>query len=209
MQRWALAIGLVFALGDAAAAIPRAIVLEALQPSGDLLEIWTQAGPVPAHLEASLDIGDESGGRVLRVIAPGDDPSHYRVSVQFETSAAIGDAGPHLDLVDWKHCRSDWRVAPSVGDDGFRLPAPEDRDHSCFPPATRTELRDAVRNALARHDWDLEARRHWVGLAAKAASVGDEPSYVAISLIRVRIDHREAGVWRLLTEIDLHVPMGC
>lgn len=210
MQRWTLITVLGLALGTVAAASPasRAIVLEPLQPAGDLLEIWTQPGAVPSQLEATLDIGDEAGGRVLRLIAA-DDTREHRVSVQFETSAAIGGEGPHLDLVDWKHCRSDWRAAPAVGDGGFRLPAPEEHDHSCFPPTTRAELRDAVRQAVRRHDWDPVAERHWLGLAARAATVGEEPSYVAISLIRVRIEQREAGGWRLLTEIELHVPMGC
>jgi hypothetical protein len=210
MRAWGLAIGLTFALGEAAAGgVPApAIVLEPLQPTGELLEIWARPGSLPAHLEAQLDPGDEHGGRVLRLIASDDAPGHYRVSVQFETSAGISGEGPHVDLLDWRHCRSDWRPAAADGDGGFRLPLPEDRDHSCFPPATREELHAAVRKAITWEE-DAAARARWLGLAAQASRVGEAPSYVAISLVRVRVEYREAGAWRLLTVIDLLVPMGC
>ncbi|QNP41009.1 hypothetical protein [Lysobacter solisilvae (ex Woo and Kim 2020)] len=210
MHSWVLAIGLMFACGGATAgnAPAPAIVLEPLPPTGELLELWAQPGPVPAHLQAQIDLGDDAGGRVLRLIAPDDKPGNYRVSVQFETSAGISGEGPHVDLIDWKHCRSDWHPAADDGEGGFRLPFPDERDQSCFPPATRGELRTAVHNAIT-WEADAAARARWLDLAAQAPRIGEAPSYVAISLIRVRVEYREAGAWRLLTVIDLLVPMGC
>ena len=46
-------------------------------------------------------------------------------------------------------------------------------------------------------------------LAGQVSRVGDYPSYVAISRIRVRIEAYDGREWTLLTTLELMVPMGC
>ena len=71
---------------------------------------WTHDGPVPASVAASVELGDDLSGTTLQLqpAKPGDT---YRVRVQYETSLALGAEGPHLDLIDWKHCTSAWQPA--------------------------------------------------------------------------------------------------
>ncbi|GAB3365303.1 hypothetical protein GCM10027431_06170 [Lysobacter rhizosphaerae] len=188
----------------------QAIVLDPGVPAGELLEVWVpKSGPIPKRIDATLELGEETGGRILRVLQADGDASRYRVSVQFETSMGIDGEGPHIDLLDWKHCRSEWRPAQPVGTDGFRLPVPHDGDDTCFPHATREELRQAVRDALGPYDFGQERNQQWLGLVEQAPRVGEFPSYVAISMVRVRIERRDGNEWSLLTTIEFSVPMGC
>lgn len=205
---------LALALGASSPAVAQAapvqaILLEPAQPTGALLELWSGPGAVPGRLEAMLDVGDEGGGRVMRLLAADGAADRYRVSVQFETSMGLSGEGPHIDLRDWKHCRSRWYPAPPVGADGFRLPVANDADRDCFPPATRDELRRAVQAAMTAQAWDPGVGRHWLALVDRVPRLGEFPSYVAISTLRVRVEHRVGDAWRVLTTVALQVPMGC
>ena len=121
----------------------------------------------------------------------------------------ISGEGPHIDLLDWKHCRSEWRPAEPVALGGFRLPVPRDRDHTCFPQSTPAELRRAVQQALDGYAFGAERNRQWLDLVEQVPAVGEFPSYVAISTVRVRIEQLDGNRWSLLTTIDFAVPMGC
>lgn len=204
-----LAMGLC-AMGGASASAPdvQAILLEPVPPAGELRELWSGPGPLPSRIEAAIEFG-EDGPYVLRVLGADGAGQRYRVSAQFETSMAIGDEGPHLDLVDWKHCRSDWRPAQRLDAEAFRLPLPHDRDLACFPRSTREELRAAVERAVAMPAADAAWRQRWLALADQVPQVGEYPSYVALSRIRVRIEAYDGREWTLLTTLELQVPMGC
>lgn len=210
-QRWLLPLSLcVYAAAAPACASPEAILLEFQSPNRELVEVWKAGEPLSRRIEEALEFGDETEGSVLRLLLAEGDPARYRVSVQFETSMAISGEGPHIDLVDWKHCQSDWRPAEPVAGSGFRLPAPSDRDHSCFPHATREELREAVKRELDEYGWEKEQREHWLQLVRQVPKPGEQPSYVAISTVRVRIERLDdRGTWTLLTTIDFELPMGC
>lgn len=209
----ALYAGGVFSLPTQAAsprmASPGAILFEFGTPASEPLEVWTGRDTLPARIEKSLEFGDDPHGGVLRLLPAEAASDRHRVSVQFETSAAISGEGPHIDLLDWKHCRSDWRVARPVDQGGFRLPTPQDRDRTCFPRATREELRHAVRKELAKYDMGAEWNQRWLGLARQSPRVGEFPSYIEISTVRVRIEQYDGRQWRVLTTIDFRVPMGC
>lgn len=207
--RWTLCLLLAAVIPGAEAGPLQVIAVDPTAPGEEPLDVWMQSAAVPERIRIDLGLGDDVGGRVLRVRpAPGRD-ANYRVQVQFETSAAIGGEGPHIDLLDWKHCRSDWRSAPPEGRDGFRLPMPLDGDHSCFPKATRAELRAALGQTLEKSELDAASRRPWLAAVARVPRVGEYPSYIAISTVRVRIERYDGRQWRALTTIEFAVPMGC
>jgi hypothetical protein len=197
---------LASAVAAVAAAPSQTIVIDPETPDGKPLELWSQSTPVPERIPIELGLGDELGGRLLRV-GPAQGPD-VRAYVQFETSAAIGGEGPHIDLLDWKHCRSGWQPAQAEAG-GFRLPMPSDGDRSCFPNATRAELQAAVAQALDRSGVDAASRQQWLASAGRVTRVGELPSYVAISKMRVRIEQYDGREWKLLTTIEFSVPMGC
>jgi len=192
----------------AAAGSLHAIVIDPAGPGDEPLDVWPQSAPVPEHIRIELDVGDGVEGRVLRVRTAPDKGVSYRVQVQFETSVAISGEGPHIDLLDWKHCRSEWRPAQREGNNGFRLPTTRDGDQSCFPKATRAELRAALKQELGKYG-DPAGQQWWLDAVDRVPRVGEPPSYVAISTVRVRIEQYDGRQWRVLTTIDFGVPMGC
>jgi hypothetical protein len=164
---------------------------------------WHWPAPWPASVEVDVEFGDDPAGSELLI---GNADAPYRVQVQFETSLAIGDEGPHLDLTGWKHCRSDWHLAAVLAPRRFRLPVPTDAEAACFPPVSTDELVQAIRTA-ARQDGFDAAR--WTSLVPPRARPGDAPTYVAISTMRVRVERRVGGRWQPATMLVFRLPMGC
>ncbi|WP_368564327.1 hypothetical protein [Pseudoxanthomonas sp. UTMC 1351] len=168
---------------------------------------WRQAAPVPRTQQVPLEVGDEVYGALLR-LTPASAGSEYRVRVQFETSLAVGDDGPHIDLVDWKHCVSEWRPADSAGLHAFILPSPTEQESGCFPSARATEIKVATQAALVRAGME-DSAPHWLGLLASVKQAGDQPTYVGISKVRVQVETLRKGQWVEVTTVEFLVPLGC
>ena len=166
---------------------------------------WVQKAPFQKRQVVALELGDDPYGAILELKAK---PGAYRVSVQFETSLAIGNEGPHIDLLDWKHCTSAWKVLQ--GQKGrFVLPKPNDAESSCFPPSTAAEIKIAVRSALRGYGMAGADARHWLELADSVDGPGDQPSYIGVSKVRVRIEKRTRHAWEEVTTVEFMPPLGC
>lgn len=168
---------------------------------------WRQAAPVPRTQQVSLEVGDEIYGAFLR-LTPRDAGAEYRVRVQFETSLAVGDDGPHIDLVDWKHCVSEWKLADTAGQFMFVLPAPNEQESGCFPSVRATDITAATRAALVREGME-DSVSHWLGLLAPVSKAGDHPTYVGISKVRMRVEALRKGQWVEVTTVEFLMPLGC
>ena len=131
-----------------------------------------------------------------------------RVRVQFETSLAVGDDGPHIDLVDWKHCVSEWKPADPAGPHAFILPSPTEQESGCFPSARAPEIKVATRTALVREGME-DAVPRWLGLLAPVSKAGDHPTYVGISKVRMRVEALREGQWVEVTTVEFLMPLGC
>lgn len=168
---------------------------------------WTHEGPVPASVAAYVELGDDLSGTTLQLqpAKPGDT---YRVRVQYETSLALGAEGPHLDLIDWKHCTSAWQPAKAVDAVSFVLPTPTAEQDSCFPAYTRAELEAAVR-AHGVKQGDPTLADGWLPNLDKGDAVGAVTPYVGISTVRVRVEVKRKGVWVVVTTVEFALPMGC
>lgn len=169
---------------------------------------WVQRAPFAATTRIDLELGDEPYGAVLNLDSATSAGNH-RVFVQFETSLAIGDEGPHLDLLDWKHCLSAWQTLKQSAGGGFVLPHPSAAQASCFPPSTIVELELALRSALQANGIPEPDRQRWMTLADSMKFPGDAPSYIGISKVRVRIDERADGQWKQVTTLEFMLPLGC
>lgn len=204
----ALALALSLLSAPLAAAGLESIRITQVAGSWRHLQPWQLTGPVPESVDVELGLGDEIEGAVLALQpSDGDTDTQYRVMTQFETSLALGDDGPHIDLLDWRHCRSQWRPAIAAQAGTWHLPEAGDDERACFPASSAGELVEATRRALA--DLEPADRARWLALARSVAVVGEAPSYVSISAIRVRIDTLTSEGWRALTTLVFRIPMGC
>ncbi|MBB3274813.1 MULTISPECIES: hypothetical protein [unclassified Pseudoxanthomonas] len=167
---------------------------------------WDAPG---ARIEESLEPGDEIYGGTLNLTPRGGPGGEYRVRVQFETSLGISGEGPHVDLIDFRHCVSEWHVASSADGRRFTVPTPTDEESGCVPRATPDEIRVAAREALAGWSDTQETTEHWLGLIKDIKSPADSPMYSTISEIRIQVEARVDGRWKPVTRLVFAVPMGC
>lgn len=168
---------------------------------------WQSEGPLPASLTVPLDLGDEVYGATLQ-LQPATPGETYRVRVQYETSLGLSAEGPHLDLVDWKHCMSDWETAEATEALSFVLPTPTPEQHECFPAYTRAELEQAVRaHAAARGDAAMADQ--WISRIGEGDAEGEATPFVAISTVRVRVEVLRNGTWVDVATVAFMPAMGC
>ncbi len=76
----------------------------------------------------------------------------FRVSVQFETSSTIMDEGPHIDLIEWKHCTTNWVNLKSTKPNEFTLPKAMLIDKECFPTVSNDEVKSKI-HEIAGKRW--------------------------------------------------------
>lgn len=162
-----------------------------------------------ARIDESLELGDDIYGATLQLTPKGGQGGEYRVRVQFETSLGISGEGPHVDLIDFHHCVSDWHLAASSDGRTFILATPTEQEAGCIPPGTMDEIRAATRKALKGWADAPEQMEYWLGLIQDIKSPAESPMYSTISEIRIQVEARVRGRWKPVTLLVFAVPMGC
>ena len=148
--------------------------------------------------EAFVDLGESLSSKIVRITAKAG--TQFRVNVQMESSLTIMNEGPHLDLVDWKHCTTEWREAERITDSEFRIPVTEEIDQACFQEISVAEIRDEV---LKR------GGTRWADLIKDDASITDYPMALALSSVTVKVEELLEDGWTVVTIIRFSIPMGC
>ena len=167
---------------------------------------WQSDGPLTGDAGVPLELGDVIDGATLQ-LQPADPQARLRVRIQYETSLVLSDEGPHLDLEDWKHCRSDWEDAAPLDEaaHAFVLPTASPDQHACFPAYGQAELEQAI----AAHPLvvgDPEAAQRWIAVSRRPER---QAHVVVISTIRMRVDVRRDGRWSEAATVDFRPPPGC
>jgi hypothetical protein len=163
--------------------------------------LLSQAVPLQPHYTLEAVLGE--GIRLLQVDqrdAAARDT--LRVRIQYQTSLALDGEGPHLDLVDWKHCTSPWQTIADPGDGRFQIPAPTPEQAECFPRFNQAELLAAVRRQEG-------SSASWESIAKGVARAGEGASYVAPSLLRMKLERWDGARWVEVTHFDVSIAMGC
>ena len=129
----------------------------------------------------------------------------FKIEMQHETSMAIGDEGPHIDLVDWKHYTSPWRtIKPGVGgvdDNKYLVPQIPEAEFTRFPSVTTKEIVAALRKT--------GAEKRWLNLARTCTGPNRGPCYVSTSRISIRISVKQNTGWKIAHTLNFSIPMGC
>lgn len=158
-----------------------------------------------------LDLGDEWSG-ILELIGLSQEDK-VRVFVTVETSMCILDEGPHVDLLDWKHYRSQstelLREKPATT--GTTSSAPHRYAFSrsvflehAFPFTSKTEFLSKVRAATK----NSEKAKIWNDLAKKCEAPQSYPCSVSVSTVWLKVFPGESYQGKPLVDVVLHVPMG-
>jgi len=157
------------------------------------------AAPLQKEINDSLDIGDSlSRGRLILLST---DNKSYRATIQLETSMTVTAEGPHLDLVDWKHCTSQWHSMTEAKDGEYTLPDFDNINVDCFPRVSDEELKAEVLRA---------GGEQWLSiLEGEGWPEGYRPVDISLSTVRIKIEEKTGSNWRVLSLINMSVPMGC
>ncbi len=151
----------------------------------------------PIFVDLDLSESIENQIIILRGTIP---EREFKLEQQFETSLAISDEGPHLDLIDWKHYRSEWREIKKLENNKFLTLKLSESDASRFPHVTMQEI---YREVLKEGD------DRWTNLVRAAKTINDYPISIGVSKISLRIKVREDERWRVIKRLEFTIPMGC
>ena len=154
--------------------------------------------PFSKESTAYLELGDNLDGQLVKLIS--SDTDEFRVHIQYETSLTVMDEGPHLDLIDWKHCTTEWLPAAESSSNIFTLPQESQANLDCFPSVTPNEIRDAVLKY---------GGERWASLLKDNVNINTYPLATAVSSIRIRVQRLSGKKWVQDALISVKVPMGC
>jgi len=172
-----------------------------LIPSGKsaLQESIKYSAPFKKEYYSGLEIGDTLSKAM--VMLEGQDNQSYRVAFQLETSLSVNAEGPHLDLTDWKHCTTEWHQLNVAGGKGVVLPNFDEVNVDCFPEVSHDEIKEAV---LA------QGGEEWVRIfEGEGWPDGYSPVEISLSTVRIKIEKLISAQWRVVTVINIAIPMGC
>ena len=147
--------------------------------------------------------GLEAGDTLSKasVMLEGKDNQSYRVAFQLETSLSVNAEGPHLDLTEWKHCTTEWHQLNIADGNGVTLPDFDEVNVDCFPEVTHDEIKAAV---------FAQGGEEWVRiLEGEAWPEGYSPVDISLSTVRIKVEKFIATQWRVVTVINIAIPMGC
>ena len=175
------------------------ILQQASSNEGQLTE-RTLTGGRKSTFNFDLELGESIENQLIVLQPFPNDAREFKVEQQFETSMAIGDEGPHVDLINWKHYTSDWKEIENVGENRFRTFRVSEADTQRFPAATSQEIHRVVLK---------EGGKRWGDLARQCKTPFDPPCYVGLSRISFRISAYEDGNWNEIHRINFSIPLGC
>ncbi|WP_037072066.1 hypothetical protein [Psychromonas arctica] len=154
--------------------------------------------PFKDRITIPLEIQDQIANASLIIVANKNDK--IRASLQLETSMSIQDEGPHLDLLDWKHCTSDWLTLHNTVTHQFKLPGFDNIALDCFPEVTLAEIKQAV----LQHDGE-----EWMPLFDRDSFNKEMNLLIGISAARIKIEQMVEGKWMVVTIVNFNIPIGC
>jgi hypothetical protein len=147
-----------------------------------------------------LDLGEDIDGQPVWL--SGADPLNgYRLLERFRTSLTVMGEGPHIDLVDWKHHDSAWRVMRQTERNHFVARAISEREGRLFPKVSKREMERVVKT---------RDRAGWAAmLVRQCAGPNTYPCGVGVSSRYFRVQRKEEGEWITVGAIEVRIPMGC
>lgn len=156
----------------------------------------------------NVDLGDDWDG-VVELVGPTKDQA-LRMQLVFETSMSIHEEGPHLDLTNWKHYKSDPQTIwpedqKNPGAHRYKFDSDRIANAKAFPFVSKKELITAVRAAMKSGG----SERAWDRLAAACETPQTGSCSVGISKVWLQVFPKDQVGGKPLAEIVFSLPLGC
>jgi hypothetical protein len=119
----------------------------------------------------------------------------------FETSITVMNEGPHLDLTEWKHYRSDWFNLKEVSENSFMTVVFKNENKEKFIPVEISEVYDAVK------EYGGES---WYEHAKTSKNIYEYPFGVGVSRYFIEIVLENVDTNKAIRKmIVFYSPLGC
>lgn len=170
-------------------------------------------GIVPDQLAMYAMLSQFTSSDTVVQLHPFTRGHQWRVDVQYQTVMTLDDEGSVLPLTGWKKCVSEWIPAkPMDGVEFLISPATEEME-ACFPDFTDDELRQAVRGQIKNErsspeDVEYEERR-WVPRLFVPLGENGVSHSPGVNMVRVRVQVLVDGQWKLVSMVNIDIPVGC
>lgn len=148
-------------------------------------------------LHFDIGLGYIIEGKIIKVIS--SKLSDVRISQSYETSVSIQNEGPHIDLNDWKHFKSEWKELVKDEEGNSKIIEYTAQDWVKFPEIDIEELKEAVYKI---------GGPEWRNLIEHIKSPTEYPSSVGINKIELKINGMMDNK-KIKKIIVLNLPMGC
>jgi hypothetical protein len=128
---------------------------------------------------------------------------HYKkveVFQSYETSLTIMNKGPHCDLANWKHYRSDWFPIKTKGSNSFLTCSYSEEDWQVFTEVDMAELKEVVRD---------QCGEPYAEMIKNIQTVNEYPAGVSISTIYLKVILTDLENNIIEKIIVMEIPMGC
>lgn len=119
----------------------------------------------------------------------------------YETSVTIMNEGPHCDLLDWKHYRSDWEELTRNCFGDFIAASYDESERQKFVEVSLTELKEAIA---------FYCDEEWAKHAASVKGPNDYPAGVSINKYFLKLTGKNEKTGKQVTKfISFGAAMGC
>jgi hypothetical protein len=108
-----------------------------------------------------------------------------------------------MDLIDWKHHDSAWRVMRQTKRNHFAAQVISEQEGRLFPKVSKLEMERAV-ETRARTGWAEAAT-----LVRQCVGPNTYPCGVGVSSRYFRVQRKEEGEWITVGAVEARIPMGC
>ena len=126
---------------------------------------------------------------------------NFEIYQAFETSLTIMNEGPHCDLLNWKHYKSEWTKLESINLNSFKSKRYDSLELRKFPNTKS----DEILNAIKEH-----CGENWISLTKDFKSIYDYPFDVGVSrtYLKIKALNKKRGK-QIEKIIILALPLGC
>lgn len=127
----------------------------------------------------------------------------FKIYQRFETSLAISNEGGHMDLLNWKHQKSDWIELKPKKENSYQTVKATENLKNRFPSFTNQELIKEIQSLS-----NNEKNCLYCLLAKNVTKATDYPAYIAVSKVELKIEYGLGN--KIGTKyVILNLPMGC
>lgn len=155
-------------------------------------------GAVKEKTMIAVDLSTSISEAVLKISA--DKGDLFRVNTQLEVSLGVQDEGPHLDLVDWKHCYINIPETQSISAHSFKLANLDEVVVDCFPEVSIAEIKQAI---------PAEAREEWLPIFDRTFFSREMNIATGISAVQLQIEQQVDSEWQVVHTLVINIPLGC